>query len=196
MPIFLFPCYSQVVLILKFIWDYSVKLLFLKCLRPIERKKVIVTILVPKLQNLFLLVTRRYTQLEPCILQKVPFSPLLSGTIWIAILLKSSALQNRILHVNANFVTKSFLAFIFYDNIKTVTMAFNSKLQTLVLTIMSMKSMMRVSKRNCVLVNISRLILNLKRWDTKYSFMQRKTSNQKYWKRSLITFSVTSSAQR
>ena len=68
-------CYSQVASIFTFISNYSVKLSLLKCLRLIETKKLLVTVVVPKLQSSILLVTRRDVQLEHCIVPNVLISP-------------------------------------------------------------------------------------------------------------------------
>ena len=70
--LFYFHCYRQVASIFTFILDYFVKLLLLKCLRSIERRELHVRIVVPKLQNLFLPVTRRDVQLEYSIVPNVP----------------------------------------------------------------------------------------------------------------------------
>ena len=73
----LFPlhCYSQVASIFTFIADDCVKLLLLKCLRSIETKELLVTIVVPKLQSLILRVTRSVVRLEHCFVPTVPISP-------------------------------------------------------------------------------------------------------------------------
>ena len=63
-PLFHLRCYSQVTSIFTFDADDFVKFLLLKCIRSIETKKLLVTIVVPKLQSLILRVTRRDVQLE------------------------------------------------------------------------------------------------------------------------------------
>ena len=74
----LLHCYSQVASICTFISDYFVKLpllLLLKCHRYSEKNKLHVKIVVPKLQETILYVTRRDNQLERCIVLTVPISP-------------------------------------------------------------------------------------------------------------------------
>ena len=56
-PLCLLHCYNQLAQIFRFSSDYYVKHLILKWLRSIETKMLLVTIVVPKLQNLILLVT-------------------------------------------------------------------------------------------------------------------------------------------
>ena len=66
--------YRQVASILKFISDYFVILLLLKCLRSIETRKLHVRIVVPKLQSLILRVTGKVVLLVRCIVPNVPNS--------------------------------------------------------------------------------------------------------------------------
>ena len=65
-----------------------------------------------------------------------------------------------------------------FCNIKTPSMAFLSEKQMLILTKLSMKWMIPISKRSCLLVIISWWILNLKKRDTKCSITQWKTSTK------------------
>ena len=63
-PLIHLHCYRQVASNFTFISDYFVKLLLLKCLRSIKTRKLHVKILVPKLQNLILPVTRRDVEMS------------------------------------------------------------------------------------------------------------------------------------
>ena len=119
-PFFHLNCYPQVASFFTFISDYFVKLLLLKRLRSIETRKLHVRIVVPKLQNLILPVTRRDVQLEHCIISNDPISPQNPEMIWITILLRSIAPQNLMLPSSVNFVFKSFQLFTLYVNIETL----------------------------------------------------------------------------
>ena len=81
-----FASWSQVETVLTFLSVYSVEPLILKCLRSNATKKLRVESLVPKLQSLFLLVTRRDVLLAHCSVPSVPISPKNLKMIWIAIL--------------------------------------------------------------------------------------------------------------
>ena len=119
-PFFHLPCYLQFGSINTSFWDYFVKLLILKCLRPYETEKLLVTIVVPKLQSLILGVTRRDDQLEHFNVPNVPISPRNPKKKWITKLLRSTAPQNLMSPWSVNFVNKSFLDFTFYVNIETL----------------------------------------------------------------------------
>ena len=113
-------CYHQVASIFTLISDYFVNLLLLKCLHSIETKKLLVRIVVPKLQSLILGVTGRDVQLEHCVVPTVPISQQSTKTTWITILLRSTAPQNLKSPLYANFAIKSFQDFTLYVNIETL----------------------------------------------------------------------------
>ena len=119
-PLFLLRCYRQVASIFTFVPDYFVKLLLLKCLRSIETRKLHVRVVLPKLQNLILRVTRRDVQLEHYIVPNVPISPRNPKIIWITILPRSIVPQNLMLPSIVNFVIKSFQGFALDVNIETL----------------------------------------------------------------------------
>ena len=99
--------------------DYFIKLLILKCLHSIDARKLLVSIVVPKLQHLTLRVTTRVVLLVHCIVPNVPISPQSPKTILITILLRSTVLQNLISPSSVNFAFKSFQYFTLYVNIET-----------------------------------------------------------------------------
>ena len=103
-----------------FFSDYSVKLLLLKSLCLIETKKLLVTIVVSKLQRLILRVKRRVVLLVHCFVPKVPVSPQNPKMISITILLRSTAPKNLMSPSSVNIVNKSFQDFTLYVNIETV----------------------------------------------------------------------------
>ena len=78
---------------------------------------------VPKLQSLILLVTRRVVLLLHCFVPNVLISPKNSIITSKIILLKNTAAQNLSLLLSKNFVSKSFQYFTLDDNIKTPSMA-------------------------------------------------------------------------
>ena len=119
-PVFCLHCYRQVASMFTFISDYFVKLLLLNCFHSIETRKLHVRIVVPKLQNLILPVTRRNVQLKQSIVPNVSISPQNAGLIWITLLLRSVAPQNLILPSSVNFVIKRFENFTLYVNIETL----------------------------------------------------------------------------
>ena len=121
LPLFLLHCYREVSSIFTFISDYFVKLLILKCLRAIETRKLHVRIVVPKLHNLVLPLTRRDVELEHCIVPNVPISPQKLEMILITILLRSIAPQNLMLSSSVNLVIKSFQDFTLYVNMETLS---------------------------------------------------------------------------
>ena len=129
LPLFLLHCYHQVASIFTFISAYFVKLLFLKCLRSIETRKLYMRIVVPKLQSLVLRVTRRDVQLEHCIVPNVPISPQNPKLIRITILLRSTAPQNLISPSSVNLAFKSFQDFTLYVNIETLNTECRSDLE-------------------------------------------------------------------
>ena len=85
-----------------------------------KRKKLQVKIVVTKLQETILYGTRRVVLLVHCIVLNVPISPQNPKTIWITILLRSTAPQNLISLSNVNFAFKSFQDFTLYVNIETL----------------------------------------------------------------------------
>ena len=140
-----------------FMSDYSVKLLTLKCFRPIKTKNLLVTIVVPKLQNLILLVTRRLGRVVPlfyCNVTGVQISPQSPKLILCFILRRIIAPQKLTLLSSAKIVTKIFEAFTLYVNKKTPNMSFLSGQQRLIRTISSTKLMMRILQRSCAHVHI------------------------------------------
>ena len=92
-PFFHLHCYRQVASVFTFMLDYSVRLLIFKRFRSIETKKLHVRIVVPKLQCLILLVTRRDVQLEHCIIPNVTISPKNLKLVSFTILLWNTASQ-------------------------------------------------------------------------------------------------------
>ena len=118
-PLFHLRSYRQVASIFTFISDYFVKILLLKCFRCSEKKKLLVKLVVPKLQEQELYVTRRDALLVHCYVPNVPVSAQNPKTIWITILLRSTAPQNLISPSSVNFAFKSFLDFTLYVNIET-----------------------------------------------------------------------------
>ena len=94
----------------------------LKCLLWIDTRKLHVRIVVPKLQNLILRVTRRVVLLVHYIVTNVPISSQTYRMIWIIILQRSTASQNLISPSSVNFVLQNFPAFIPYVNTKTLNM--------------------------------------------------------------------------
>ena len=119
-PLFHLHCYRQVAWLFTFIFDYFVKFLLLKCLRSIETRKLHVRIVVPKLQNLSLPVTRSVVLLVHCIVPNVPISPQNPKMIWITILLRSTAPRFLMSPSSVNFAFKSFQDFTLYVNIETL----------------------------------------------------------------------------
>ena len=85
-----------------------------------DTRKLHVRIVVPKLQSLFLPVTRRVLLLEHCIVPNVPISPQNPKKIWITTLLRSTVPQNLMLPSNVNFDFKIFQDFTLYVNIETL----------------------------------------------------------------------------
>ena len=119
-PLFPLHCYSQVASIFTFNSDYSVKLLFLKCLLQIDTRNLHVRIGVPKQQSLILRVTGRDVLLVHCIVPNVPISPQNPKMIKITILLRSTAPQKLMSPSSVTFVIKSFQDFTLYVNIETL----------------------------------------------------------------------------
>ena len=73
-----------------------------------------------KVQRLILRVIRRDVHLEHCIVPNAPISPQNPKTIWISILLKSTASQNLISPSRVNFAFNKFQDFTLYVNIETL----------------------------------------------------------------------------
>ena len=92
----------------------------LKCLHSIETEKLLIKIVVPKLQSLTLLVTKRVVLLAHCILLNVPNSPQNHKMISVTILLGRTAPQNLMSSSSVNFVIKSFQDFTLYVSIETL----------------------------------------------------------------------------
>ena len=69
-PLFLLHCYNQVAKIVTLI--FGIFCLLQKCLRYFEKKKFLVNIVEPKLQETILYHTKRDAQLEPYIAPSVP----------------------------------------------------------------------------------------------------------------------------
>ena len=66
-PLFLLYCHNQVAKIVTYISDYSV---YYK--NAFEKKKLLLKIVVPKLQETLLYDPKKDAQLEPCIAHSVP----------------------------------------------------------------------------------------------------------------------------
>ena len=92
----------------------------------IRKKKLHVKIVVPKLQQTILYVTRKEFQLEDCIVLNGPISLQNHRMIWITILLRSTAPQNLMLASSVNIVIESFQDFALYVNIETLNTACRS----------------------------------------------------------------------
>ena len=88
-----FICIVTVKLIqsLRFLSDYSVKQLLLKCFRSIRTTKLRARILFPQLHESTFSVTGRDVRSGYCIVLNAPTSPLNSEMIWKISLLKSTA---------------------------------------------------------------------------------------------------------
>ena len=103
---------------------------------PLNRnKEILVSILVPKLQNLILIVKRRGVPLVHCIVPSVPLSPQNPKLFWVFILRRNIAPQKLMLPSSANFANKSFLAVTFFVNIKLPKRVYLSRQQMLISTI-------------------------------------------------------------
>ena len=109
----LLHCYGQVATVFTFSSDNSVKLLILTRLTSMATKKLIVNIVVRKLESLTLFVTRRVVLLGHCFVPSVPIAPQNLKMIWIIILLRSTAPQSL--------MSPSFQASTIYVNIKKPT---------------------------------------------------------------------------
>ena len=95
---------------------------------------------VPKLQNLILLVTRGDVHLEYSIVPTVPVFP---QNPWIIILLRKTMPQNLMTSSTVNFVIKGFQDYTLYVKIEAPNMVFVSRQQMLIGTISSTKLTMR-----------------------------------------------------
>ena len=111
MPLIRLHCFSQIDSIFTFLSDYSVIFPLLQNLRSVETKKLLVPIVLHKLQRLFLPVTRRVVQLELCIVPSGSISRQNPRKIWVIVLLRSTVLQNPKLPSSVDFVINSFWDF-------------------------------------------------------------------------------------
>ena len=195
-PKFHLHCYHQVASIFTFISDYFVKLLLLKCLRPIETLHV--RTVVPKQQSLILRVTRRDVQLEHCIVPIVPNSQQNHKTIWITLLLRSTAPQNLISPSTVNFAFQSFQIFAPYVNIETLNTECRSDQEQEMWMWNIWWEMLRITdwEKSCVPVYISWWIQNLEERDTKFSITQWNFLTKQSWTRNLIMFSTIWNVQQ
>ena len=165
LPLYLLHCYSHLASKFCFVPDRSVKQLIMKSLRYSKKKQTHVKIVVPKLQETVMYGNRRDSQLQPCILHSVPFSPLLPRMVSVVTMLKNTAPQSLSLPTGVNFVIKTLQDFTLHDTKKTPNMAF-----------LSVKLMISISNNSCDHVNKSWWIPNLKVRDTKFSITQWKIS--------------------
>ena len=113
-------CYCQVDSIFTFNSHQSAHHLLLKCLLQIETRKIHVRIVVPKLQNLILPVTRGVVLLVHCIEPSVPISPQNPKMIGTTIFLRSTVAQNLMTPSNVTFIIEKFQDFRLYVNIETL----------------------------------------------------------------------------
>ena len=125
-PRFHLHCCSQVAYISTLISDQSVYYLLLKSLLFIDKRKLHVKIVVPKLQNLIFPVTKRVVLLVHCNVSNVPISQQNPKMIGFTTLLRSTALQYFMSPSIVNFVTKSFQDLTLYVNIETLNTECNS----------------------------------------------------------------------
>ena len=91
----------------------------IEMLSLIRKEKVTVKIVVTKLQETILCGTRRVVLLVHYVVPNVPISSQSPKTIWITILLRSTAPRKLISPSSVNFAFKSFQDFTLYVNIET-----------------------------------------------------------------------------
>ena len=183
-------CYRQVASIFTFISDNFVKLLFLNCLHSIEKKKLQMKIVVPKLQETILYGTRIDVQLEHCIVPNVTIFPQNHKRISITILLRSTAPQNLMSLSSVNFVIKSFQDITLDVNIETLNTEAKSDQEQKMCMWNTWWEMLRITgwQRSCHFVNHFWWIPNLKGRGTKCSLTQWKLSTKQSWTKKLIVF--------
>ena len=156
-------------------------------------KKVLVEVMERKLQDqdLNLRVTnRRSVGLLYC--DKCPSFWQIFQDVYSPHPAKKSLAQKLILLSYSNLFRNSVHVRMLYDIMDSLSMDYLSRQQLLSLTISRTKLVIRILKRSLVHVNITALILNLKRRDPRYSvILQYEISMQQKWMRSLIIFPTT-----
>ena len=95
-------------------------------LRSISTKTLNATFVEAKPYHLILLFTKRTVLLRHRIVPNVIISPQNPKTIWVTILLRSTALQNQALPSIVIFVVKNLQGVTIYVDIKTLNMAFKT----------------------------------------------------------------------